>query len=182
MNIYDKKELKSNELTIDMEIVSYKNIETKEIHMIHLIVSEIGEDFVSLNYTDGNHYVTLTNLDQYIFERNLTEEEFENKYHSDVEDIVEALNNKLAQVDGCHEMYNSWLYAGSLSKIASKLREDNMKIIGYATLTVPKTTFFGEVLDIGVVAEYEDGDRIWCHASDKYRLDLLERYFRNRKV
>ena len=86
------------------------------------------------------------------------------------------MNHDLGQVDGYHEMWNSWLYAYDLAEMASTLNVYNLRIIGYATLTVPKHPMFSdELLDIGVVAEYEDGERIWCHFSNKSRKKCFRR-------
>ena len=79
-----------------------------------------------------------------------------------------------ARWTGYHEMWNAWLYACDLAEMASTLDTYRVRIIGYATLTVPKQTFSGKPLDIGVVAEHEDGDRFWCHFSDEDRKRLLE--------
>ena len=76
--------------------------------------------------------------------------------------------------EATHEMNNTWLYAGDLTEIASSLNEHNLRIIGYATLSVPKHSMLGNLLDIGVVAEYNDGERIWCHCSNEHRKFLLE--------
>lgn len=105
----------------------------------------------------------------------LTNEELQEKYKDTIQEIKEALNHDLGQVDGYHEMWNSWLCAGDLAEMASNLNEHKLRIIGYATLTVPKQTMFDTTLDIGVVAEYENGERIWCHTSSEHIKSLLDK-------
>lgn len=71
-------------------------------------------------------------------------------------------------------MSNGWLYAGSITDIASEMSERKIRIIGYAPLMLPKVDFFGHILDIGIIAEhYDTEERFWCHASDEYRLAIL---------
>ena len=42
---------------------------------------------------------------------------------------------------------------------------------------VLKITMFGTTLDIGVVAEYDNGERIWCHTSSEHIKSLLDKKF-----
>lgn len=170
-SIHDRKKISFEDLKVGMEIKSYRK--NRWCLCSDLFINKIEGTTISFNNKWNEPCRILEDADQYVYEVELTDEEIADKYHSDVEILKEALNNQLAAVDGCHEMYNGWLYAGSLTEVASKLREEKMTVIGYATLIQPKTSWFGELLDIGVVAEYEDGDRIWCHASDKFRKQLL---------
>ena len=163
----ETKYIPFSELKVGMEIEGWKKenttcFSTKEI-------KNIKNNTISFNWGDP-----LKNASDYIFEVKLTEEELQEKYKDAIQEIKEALNHDLGQVDGYHEMWNSWLCAGNLFEMASKLNEHKLRIIGYATLTSPKTTMFGTILDIGVVAEYEDGERIWCHTSSEHIKSLLE--------
>lgn len=117
---------------------------------------------------------SLSGASDYMFSVELTEEELEEKYKDAIQEIKEALDHDLGQMDGYHEMNNTWLYAGNLAEMASSLNEHNLRILGYATLSVPKHSMFGNVLDIGVVAEYDSGERIWCHCSNEHRKYLLK--------
>lgn len=175
MNIHDRKEITAQELAVGMKIESYKDLTTGMRCFSTLIVARIDEKEVVFTNRFGKESVVLKNPGNYIFERELTKNEHREKYADRTGEIVEALDNKLAQVEGYHEMWNTWLYAGGLSDIASELEANDMRIIGYSPLTVPKTPMFGgDILDIGVVAEYTDsGERFWCHASDNYRKELL---------
>jgi len=165
----ETKYISFSELREDMEIKGYKKGSTTTFASQKIV--SIKKNKVFFNWGES-----LTNASDYMFSVKLTDKELREKYKAVVQEIREALNHDLGQVDGYHEMWNSWLYASNLTEMASTLNEHKMRIIGYATLTVPKHAMFSdEVLDIGIVAEYEDGERIWCHASDKYRKSLLNR-------
>ena len=162
----DTKYILFSELKIGMEIDGYKKGSTTTLCTKKVV--SIENNKVSFDWGEA-----LENASDYIFSIELSDEELTQKYKDDVKEIKEALTHKLGQVDGYHEMWNSWLFADNLVAMASNLKEHKLRIIGYATLTVPKLTMFGTTLDIGVVAEYEDGERIWCHTSDEHRKYLL---------
>lgn len=162
----DTKYISSAELKVGMEIEGYKKGCTSTLCTKEIV--SIEDDKVTFNWGEP-----LENASDYIFSIKLNDEELAQKYKDAVKEIKEALTHKLGQVDGYHEMWNSWLYADNLVEMASNLKANKLRIIGYATLTVPKLTMFGMTLDIGVVAEYEDGQRIWCHTSDAQRKRLL---------
>ena len=165
----ETKYIPISKLKVGMEIKGYKTGNTTSFCTQEVVA--IKNNTVKLSWG-----TTLENASDYMFSVKLTDKELREKYKAVVQEIREALNHDLGQVDGYHEMWNSWLYASNLTEMASTLNEHKMRIIGYATLTVPKHAMFSdEVLDIGIVAEYEDGERIWCHASDKYRKSLLNR-------
>lgn len=157
-----------SELKVGMEIQSYKKGGSESFCCREVKV--IKNNSVALSYG-----IILENASDYMFSVELTDEELQEKYKDAIQELKEALNHDLGQVDGYHEMWNSWLCAGSLAEMASELNEHKLKIIGYATLTTPRTTMFGTTLDIGVVAEYKDGERIWCHTSNKHIKYLLDK-------
>lgn len=110
-----------------------------------------------------------------LFEVPLTEDEFNLKHLDIAKEILKALKNKLLTDQiGAHEMWNSWLY-GSIFEIAAACKKDNMRVIGVCEGILPKRSWLSdELLDLGVCCEYEDGDRIWCHYSNKMLSDLFE--------
>lgn len=164
----ETKYISFSELKIGMEIKGYKKGNTTSFCTQDIVA--IKNNTVKLSWG-----TSLENASDYMFEVKLTKEELQEKYKDVIQGIKEALNHDLGQVDGYHEMWNSWLYAHDLAEMASTLNEHKLRIIGYATLTVPKHSMLGNLLDIGVVAEYEDGERIWCHFSNKDRKRLLEK-------
>lgn len=163
----ETKYIPLSELKVGMEIRGYKKGNTTSLCTQEVVAIE--NNTVKLSWG-----TTLENASDYMFSIELTKEELEEKYRDVIEEIREALNHDLGQVDGYHEMWNSWLFASDLAEMASNLSEHKLRLIGYATLTTPKVTMFGMTLDIGVVAEYEDGERIWCHCSNERRKRLLE--------
>lgn len=166
----ETKYISLSEVKVGMEIKGYKKGSTTTFHSADVV--SIKNNTVKLSWGDP-----LKNASDYMFEVELTEEELREKYKNDIKEIREALNHDLGQVDGYHEMWNSWLFADNLAEMASNLNEHKLRIIGYATLTVPRITMFDTTLDIGVVAEYEDGERIWCHASSEHIKSLLQDNF-----
>lgn len=163
----ETKYISLSELKVGMEIQGYKKGNTTSF--CRQEVKSIKSNSVTLSWG-----TTLENASDYMFAIELTKEELQEKYKNDIEEIRGALKHDLGQVDGYHEMWNSWICTGDLAEMASYLNEHKMRIIGYATLTSPKTTMFGTRLDIGVVAEYENGERIWCHTSSEHIKSLLE--------
>ena len=165
----ETKYIPLSELKVGMEIQGYKKGNTTSFHSSDVV--SIKNNTVELSWGEA-----LKDASSYMFCIKLTDEELKEKYKDAIQEIREALNHDLGQVDGYHEMWNSWLYAYDLAEMALTLNEYNLRIIGYATLTVPKQAMFSEqLLDIGVVAEYEDGERIWCHFSNESRKRLLEK-------
>lgn len=171
----ETKYISFSELKVGMEICGYKKGCTESF--CRQEVKSIKKNSVTLSWEE-----TLENASDYMFSVKLTEEELEEKYKDAIQEIKEALNHDLGQVDGYHEMNNTWLYAGDLAEIASSLNEHNLRIIGYATLSAPKRSMLGNLLDIGVVAEYNDGERIWCHCSNEHRKSLLEGEIEDEKI
>lgn len=166
----ETKYISFSELSVGMEVEGYKK-GCATTFASKKIVS-IENNKVIFNWGEP-----LENASDYVFSIELTNEELFQKYKDNIKEIREALSHDLGQVDGYHEMWNSWLYhnISNLANLASNLNENNLRIIGYAQLLTPKLSMFSDtVLDIGIVAEYENGDRIWCHASDEYRKRLLE--------
>ena len=166
--IRETKYIPLSQLKVGMEIQGYKKGSLESFCCQE--VKAIKNNSVALSWG-----VTLENASDYMFSIELTKEELQEKYKDAIQGLKEALKHDLGQVDGYHEMWNSWLCAGSLAEMASYLNEHKMSILGYATLTTPRITMFGTTLDIGVVAEYKDGERIWCHTSSEHIKYLLDK-------
>ena len=109
-----------------------------------------------------------------MFEVELTDKEFYEKYRKDAEAIQAALKNKMLYDEiGYHEMWNAWL-SYDLYEMAYHCRKKKMKVIGYTEDITPKHSWAGQLLDIGICVEEEDGTRFWCHTSREI-FDYLER-------
>lgn len=112
-----------------------------------------------------------------MFEIEISEEEFKNKYREKAKEVINNIQNKLLLDEiGYHEMWNSWLY-GTPYEMAKYCIDEKIKIIGHSTDIVPKTAMFsGDLLDAGVCAECEDGTRFWCHFRSEDITKMIDRY------
>lgn len=112
-----------------------------------------------------------------MFEVEMTEKEFESKYREKAKEVLKGIQNKLHGDElGYHEMWNAWLY-GTPYEIASYCVKNNMKVVGHSTDIPPKFAMFsGDTLDVGVCAEYDDGERFWCHFRSGDIKEMGERY------
>lgn len=112
-----------------------------------------------------------------MFSVEMTEEEFRKKYHDAAKEVMSGIQNKLHGDElGYHEMWNSWLY-GTPYEMASYCIKHKMKVVGHSEDITPKHAMFsGDVLDVGVCAEYEDGERFWCHYRSEDIKKMLECY------
>ena len=96
---------------------------------------------------------------------NLTEDEYHDKYIEDAKAIVYAMNHELYDMgDAYHEMWNGWIETDPYD-FAARAKEEKIMVVGWFKLSIQKMD--GD-LDIGIVAEYEDGERFWCHASSRW--------------
>ncbi len=112
-----------------------------------------------------------------MFRVEMTEEEFKVKYHDKAKEVLMAIQNRLNGDElGYHEMCNSWLY-GTPYEMACYCLKNNMEVVGHSADIIPKRAMFsGDILDVGVCAEYEDGKRVWCHYRSEDIKKMLKRY------
>ena len=113
-----------------------------------------------------------------LFEVDMTEEEFRSQYSKGAAEVLQALQNKLAEYEiGYHEMWNSWIRYDPY-EMAAECQERKIKVVGVCGDITPKRNLFDPdlILDIGICAEYSDGERFWCHASRTYLDEMLEQY------
>ena len=130
-------------------------------------------------------YVILSKFDKYdervdsetaVFQVDCSDDEYHAKYQDSAKAIVKALKNKIPDYEfGYHEMWNAWVDIDPYA-MAKACKENNMKIIGVVYLSVPKYSLLGEIMEVGICCEYENGERFWCHTfrstieyiTDKY--------------
>lgn len=113
-----------------------------------------------------------------MFEVDMTEDEFKSKYAKGAAEVIQALQNLLAEYEiGYHEMWNAWISYDPY-EMAAECQDKKIKVIGVCNDITPKHIMFDPdfILDIGICAEYSDGERFWCHASRKYLDDMLSDY------
>lgn len=93
-------------------------------------------------------------------------------YYNKAKEVVAALQHQLYDSgDATHELLNTWVCALDPYDMVKTLEKHNLTIIGYFYLTEPKMK-----LDIGIIAENKNGERIWCHARKVWFEDWKEDY------
>ena len=104
----------------------------------------------------------------------LTRAELENKYSNEISKLKIKLSNKMSNTDniGQHEMWNGWI-SGDLVEMAQACVKNNLNIIGYFQLSEPKPLVDKIFLDIGIVAEDNNNNRFWCHASKSWFEEII---------
>lgn len=164
--------------------VTYKNLKVgEEIHgysregftsFCKGIVKSINPSYVTVLMWGK----TETNIDsRSLFEVEMTEQEFTDKYREKAKEILKNIKNVLCHDEiGYHEMWNSWLY-GTPYEMAQHCINYKIEIVGYCTDIIPKTALFSnDILDVGVCARYEDGKKFWCHYRYSDIENMLEHY------
>ena len=114
-----------------------------------------------------------------LFGIEMTEEEIKEKYNQMAGTVVKAIQNRLENYEiGYHEIFNSWLSSDPW-EMAQACVKKNLTIIGSCYDIPPKHAMFsGELLDVGICAEDEDGDRFWCHFKSNSVEVMKRRYER----
>ena len=108
----------------------------------------------------------------------LTEDEFILKYNRKAGEILNALQQKLSLDEaGAKTQWNSWLSSNPW-ELAQFCTEKKLTIRGHCTDIAPKRSWGGDLLDVGICAEDEDGDRFWCHFSGSTIEKMLRMYDR----
>lgn len=140
------------------------------------IVKSINPAFVTVEMWRAGGKEEKINSDA-MFRVEMSEKEFKEKYREKAIEVLEGIQNKLHRGEiGEHEMWNAWL-CGTPYEIAKYCVKEGMSVIGHSTDITPKIAMFsGDTLDAGVCAEYEDGDRIWCHFRSGDIGKMLEKY------
>lgn len=161
-------------LTKGQEIHGYKR--GFSTHGFHAVVESTNVAFVTVLMwgTDEEQIAS----EDTMFEVDMTEEEFRGQYAKGAAEIIQALQNSLAEYEiGYHEMWNAWISYDPY-EMAAACQDQKIKVIGVCNDITPKHPMFDPdfVLDIGICAEYADGERFWCHASRKYLEDMLTDY------
>lgn len=172
---------------METKLVTYKNLKigqeikgTKEGNSyrgFHAFVKSINPSYVVVEMWRKGGTEEKINTTA-MFEVEITEEEFHRKYENDAKEIIINIQNKMcADQIGYHEMWNAWLSIDPY-EMAAYCKKEKIKIIGHCTDIIPKTAMFsGKKLDVGVCAEYEDGERFWCHFTNSnidYMIDEWE--------
>lgn len=168
----DTKKLTARQLKEGQKIESWT--EGKTWHGATATVKQVGPDgVVLLVFEEREERVGL----EATFEVELTDTEFIAKHRSGARAVMAALCNRLAEYEiGYHELWNSWLSADPY-EMAFECARNKICVVGYCKDITPKCAMFsGETLDIGICAEYEDGERIWCHYKSDNLFYMFSRF------
>lgn len=142
-------------------------------------VKEINPAYVTVEmWTKGGREEQLSS--DLMFLVPISEDEFILKYNRAAGEIISALKHRLVKDEiGQKEQWNAWVSSNPW-ELAQNCRKEKLKIVGYSREIVPKESWAsGDLLDVGICAEDEDGDRIWCHfrGTDIERMTkMYERY------
>mgnify|MGYP005764437361 CR=1 FL=1 len=119
----------------------------------------------------------------------MTEDEFILKYNRAAGEIIAALKHRLTRDEiGQKGQWNSWVSSNPW-ELAQSCGKEKLKILGHCRDITPKKSLAsGDLLDVGICAEDEDGDRFWCHfrGSDIERMtkmyERFQRYIKEGKI
>lgn len=102
-----------------------------------------------------------------------TDEELRERYHRSAREVVKQLQNTVYyDAIGYHEMWNGWIGTDAY-EFAQALEYENIKIIGVC-YDIPEKNGLIDTFDIGIVCEYEDGERFWCHYKSEWLKDIFD--------
>lgn len=110
----------------------------------------------------------------------MTDAELRDKYHSKAKEIVKRLQRTIPLGDiGYHEMWNGWIGCDAY-EFAQAVDDKEFEIIGVCYEIEPKIGVIDPswLYDVGIVCEYKNGERFWCH----YKSDYLSNIFDEWKV
>lgn len=168
--IREKKRLTADEMQIDQKFLCYI-IKNRCCMPWMCYVKEIKDDCVVIYDKTRPNLGSEEIPKTAIFEVELSEEEYNEKYYDAAKEIYKILSGGEYLGDrGYHEMWNAWIGC-SCQEMYNNLREEKLTLIGWFWLSKVKHGFFSDC-DIGIIAEDENGDRFWCH-WDKDSIDTM---------
>lgn len=148
-------------------------------HSFKGYVKEVNAAYVILELWNPGGPEERFPSEETLFGIEMTEEEIKEKYNQMAGTVVKAIQNRLENYEiGYHEIFNSWLSSDPW-EMAQACVKKNLTIIGSCYDIPPKHAMFsGELLDVGICAEDEDGDRFWCHFKSDSVEVMKRRYER----
>ena len=110
----------------------------------------------------------------------LSDDEFKAKYNDKAAVVIEKLRNKISLTNeniGMHEIWNSWICTDPY-EFAAECEKHDIELIGWFELGNDAKEFCGGImLDIGIVAKYNDEDaRFWCHARKDWIIKMIKEW------
>lgn len=163
----DKKEITWRQLKVGQPIDEWKTDNCT--HIANAIVKQANSAFVVLNLF--NKYDEKVDSATTKFFVPLTDEEYKQKYFAKAKEIAKSLTINLAHDEiGYHEMWNGWVSYDPY-ELAEYCTKESLTIVGYSSNVYPHENW-----EIGICAEYSDGQRFWCHYHRMY-IDNMKQDF-----
>lgn len=117
----------------------------------------------------------------HIFVVEMTEDEYRERWNKKAGEVVKALQNRMSLDEiGGHSMYNAWISTNPW-EMAEACERQKLHLLGYCLDIPARHSVSGDLLDIGLCVETEEGNRLWCHARSSYLEILARRYQRYQK-
>lgn len=168
------KELTYRQLKAGQEIkgVKYRNGHSS----FSGFVKEVNPGYVTVEmWSVGGREERISSEEIFLVE--MSDEEIRHKYNGKAKEAIEHIQKRLHRDEiGYHEMCNSWLSSNPW-ELAQECCQKKLTIQGHCKDIVPKTAMFsGDVLDVGICVEDDDGYRFWCHFRFSDIEVLVRRY------
>lgn len=172
--VTDYKEVPARRLQIGEKVSGYRR--GTSVAYAPFYVKQICPGYVKLAPQSQDDYEEIIDSDA-VFLIEMTCEEIKAKYFDRAKEVYRSIQNKLV-IDqlGCHGMWNAW-YSPNPYDLAKACAKYKIKVVGHCTDITPKYAMFtGDLLDVGICVECEDGDRFWCHARSSDLLSMIENF------
>ena len=168
----ESKNVTAKSLRVGQQITGYKDGDWA--HIFYATVKDIQPTYVAI-LRNGCNEIELISSDM-TFTVDMSEDELEHKYLDGAKDVYKNIQTRLAAYEiGCHMMWNAWL--GTPYEMAQHCKRGGFRIVGHCRDITPKKAWVtGDTLDVGICAEYENGERFWCHWKMTYLNEMVELY------
>lgn len=174
MYIQDYKRIKSKDVK-ENDIIIHTHFKSNSTEMgpeYHLITKHPTQIEVIDSWKNEHHFFD----NDMEVDVKLTIEEKHARDYIEAKQIVQGMLNKLyGPGDAVHEMWNGWIDPDPYD-MAKRLKKQEAIVIGWFQLDYPKKIGKYTNLDIGIVIEYSDGERFWCHADSTWFKNWPEYY------
>lgn len=118
-----------------------------------------------------------------LFGVEMSTEEFHRAYQKEAEQLVANIQTRLSAYEiGYHEAWNAWL-SHDPYKMAAECKKNQIRVLGHCTDILPKRSLLDPalILDVGICAEYGNGEKIWCHKRRNAQVVADNVYFGDSK-
>nr|WP_325303363.1 hypothetical protein [uncultured Oscillibacter sp.] len=102
-----------------------------------------------------------------LFRVEMSDGEFRRTYQKEAEQLIANIQVKVpVYAIGTHETWNTWL-SHDPYEMAAECKKNKIQVLGHCTDILPKRSLLDPalILDVGICAEFGNGEKIWCHWS-----------------